>query len=68
MILDRSSKIQSVTEQRDQFDLIPVEKVDANVGSFIPHLPTFHLLGFCWDGHARPQNRWDGSQLSPSKT
>ena len=23
------------------------------------HLPTFHLLGFCWDDHSRPQNRWD---------
>ena len=38
------------------------------IGSFILHLPTFHLLGFCWDGHSRPQNRWDGSQLSPSQT
>ena len=37
-------------------------------GSFILHLPTFHLLGFCWDDHSRPQNRWDGSQLSPSQT
>ena len=31
--------------------------------SFILHLPTFHWLGFCWDDHSRPQNRWDGSQL-----
>ena len=23
-------------------------------GSFILHLPTFHLLGFCWDDHSRP--------------
>ena len=26
------------------------------------------LLGFCWDDHSRSQNRWDGSQLSPSQT
>ena len=37
-------------------------------GSFVLHIPTFHLLGFCWDGHSGPQNCWDGSQLSPSQT
>ena len=26
------------------------------------------LLGFCWDDHSWSQNRWDGSQLSPSQT
>ena len=31
-------------------------------GSYLLHLPTFHLLGFCWDGHSRPKNRWDGAQ------
>ena len=35
---------------------------DDNDGSFILHLPTLHLLGFCWNDHSRPQNRWDGSQ------
>ena len=41
---------------------------DDNDGSFILHLPTFHLLGFCWDDHSRTQNCWDGSQQSPSQT
>ena len=37
-------------------------------GSFVLHLPIFHLLGFWWDDHSRPQMCWDRSQQLPSQT
>ena len=63
-------KIQIITNSTSTSLLMTLRlpEIPTISGSSLLHLPTFHLLGFCWDDHSRPHIRWDGSQQSPSQT